>query len=494
MRLIDSNTVRSLLRLFKLPAEITAPIAANGEWLMELETTIFDALREVGRHIVEAIVNALLLNHAWRVARLAEVYLRDAGQWRPHSTRSVNVDTLFGSIALVDVGYWVHNRRHKPGRHRLTRGKAGGGRYPLLEHLGIFRRATPGLIDEVARQATLCSSFDEARQNLAARGLEMSEKTIESITYALADRGLAHRTRVAEGTQASHDPQLFNARRVRFGIDGGRCKIRYPNMAGRRTRKGRRGFSVAWREPRLILVEVLDDKGERDENIPPMYITSLGDADTVMELLEGMLRAYGIEDASEIIVCADGALWFWERLPDLYAALSLDRTVIVEVLDAYQALSHLWSIAEMGRFVSKRALQIWYTKQKQRLFRGHWRAFLSALDQLKIKYGSKNAFETERAFFVGHRERLSYAAFKRRAIPRGSGAIESAIRQVINLRVKSSGKHWREEHAEGMLFLRGQLKSGRWRSFMSALLLDFDLSHAANLDKEVSNDFREMAA
>ena len=72
MRLIDSNTVRSLLRLFKLPAEITAPIAANGEWLMELETTIFDALREVGRHIVEAIVNALLLNHAWRVARLAE--------------------------------------------------------------------------------------------------------------------------------------------------------------------------------------------------------------------------------------------------------------------------------------------------------------------------------------------------------------------------------------------------------------------------------------
>ena len=65
---------------------------------------------------------------------------------------------------------------------------------------------------------------------------------------------------------------------------------------------------------------------------------------------------------------------------------------------------------------------------------------------------------------------------------------------LCNDRVKSSGKHWREEHAEGMLFLRGQLKSGRWRSFMSALLLDFDLSHAANLDKEVSNDFREMAA
>ena len=36
----------------------------------------------------------------------------------------------------------------------------------------------------------------------------------------------------------------------------------------------------------------------------------------------------------------------------------------------------------------------------------------------------------------------------------GSGAIESAIRRVINLRLKGNSISWYEENAEGMLMLR----------------------------------------
>ena len=42
-------------------------------------------------------------------------------------------------------------------------------------------------------------------------------------------------------------------------------------------------------------------------------------------------------------------------------------------------------------------------------------------------------------------------AFRRRGVPLGSGAIESAIRRVINLRLKGNSISWYEENAEGML-------------------------------------------
>ena len=290
---------------------------------------------------------------------------------------------------IHETDYWVDDKRHKPGRPRRTRGRAGGGCYPLLEHLGIFERATPALIDEVARQATQCSSFEEAKHNLASRGLSFNEKTIQRLSYRLAERGLTKRAEVAKGTHLSTSPQLFAGERVRFGIDGGRSKIRYPNRAGRRKKNKRRGYRVVWREPRLIFIEVINAQGQRREGTKPMYLTSLGVASTVMTLLKGTLRAHGIEQATEIIVCADGASWFWERLPDLYGELSLDRERITEVLDAYHALEHLGEIKEMGWFKSKRAAKIWYTKQKRRLFLGHWQAFLDGLDALQIRHGLK---------------------------------------------------------------------------------------------------------
>jgi hypothetical protein len=46
-------------------------------------------------------------------------------------------------------------------------------------------------------------------------------------------------------------------------------------------------------------------------------------------------------------------------------------------------------------------------------------------------------------------------------MPIGSGAIESAVRRVINLRVKSNSTYWLRENAETMIRLRAWLKAGR---------------------------------
>ena len=48
-------------------------------------------------------------------------------------------------------------------------------------------------------------------------------------------------------------------------------------------------------------------------------------------------------------------------------------------------------------------------------------------------------------------------------MPMGSGSMESAVRRVINLRLKGPGIFWHEEHAEQMFLLRAYYKSNHWQ-------------------------------
>jgi hypothetical protein len=77
---------------------------------------------------------------------------------------------------------------------------------------------------------------------------------------------------------------------------------------------------------------------------------------------------------------------------------------------------------------------------------------------------SGHALWTELSYLERHGEagHLAYARFRRRGVPLGSGAIESAIRRVINLRLKGNSISWYEENAEGMLLLRCLVLSNRW--------------------------------
>src|SRR5271170_8527701 len=56
-----------------------------------------------------------------------------------------------------------------------------------------------------------------------------------------------------------------------------------------------------------------------------------------------------------------------------------------------------------------------------------------------------------------------------RHLPLGSGAIESAIRRVINLRMKGNSIFWEEDNAEAMLQLRGLVLSRRWREVFAKI-------------------------
>ncbi len=75
---------------------------------------------------------------------------------------------------------------------------------------------------------------------------------------------------------------------------------------------------------------------------------------------------------------------------------------------------------------------------------------------------NSKAITTERDYFIRNQSRMAYPTLKALKLPIGSGAIESAVRRVINLRLKGPCIFWYRENAEKMLMLRSYYKAGRW--------------------------------
>ena len=71
----------------------------------------------------------------------------------------------------------------------------------------------------------------------------------------------------------------------------------------------------------------------------------------------------------------------------------------------------------------------------------------------------------EHNYFLKNKEHIRYNEFVRQKLPLGSGSVESAIRRVINLRLKGAGMFWLKDNAEAFPHLRRQTRSGNWNAF-----------------------------
>ena len=66
--------------------------------------------------------------------------------------------------------------------------------------------------------------------------------------------------------------------------------------------------------------------------------------------------------------------------------------------------------------------------------------------------------------------RFKYHIISKIKLPIGSGAVESLIRQAVNLRMKGNSKFWLKENAEIMLHARCQSIAGCWNKFCDSIL------------------------
>jgi hypothetical protein len=369
---------------------------------------------------------------------------------------------LLGGLAITVMTLYCSPRGRSG---KKGRGPEGGGLYPELAAYRISEGSSPNVQAEVGRLVGLLP-IAAARAELTRRGLVLDEKAVRRIASELGAQMLATRTRdllrfrrggLPAGTE-------FADKRVAVQIDGGRVRVRTvvkkSRVGGKRKR---RKFHIAWREPKVVIVYELDKQGRMARGSRPVIDGTLQGPAALIELVAFHLHRLGAARAREVVFVADGAPWIWTRLDWVVAQVGLNPVRVVEVLDWCHGVHHV-SVALEALKYDKATRQEHYHRLRMLLKKGKSKAMIEELEAMAAGLPADSPVWREIRYLRKHAEarRLRYDVFRSWRLPMGSGAIESTIRRVINLRLKGNSIYWTEENAEAVFQLRAAVVSGRW--------------------------------
>ena len=168
----------------------------------------------------------------------------------------------------------------------------------------------------------------------------------------------------------------------------------------------------------------------------------------------------GLNAADKVLFIADGAPWIWRRIQRLTAALGLSPTQVLGLIDFYHAAKQLSDAVKLRRWSATQRTR-WLNRTRGLLKRTRVDEVVTALREL-CRGRTAGKIRTHLNYFLKNRHRFAYTTMVGLGLPRGSGAIESAIRRVINLRIKGASIYWLPESVDAILLLRSFYKSGRW--------------------------------
>jgi hypothetical protein len=375
---------------------------------------------------------------------------------------------LGGLILFVSTAYYAVVKRTGKGR-----GPAGSGLYPELAVLGVHHGKTAALADLVTRQSALLPSFEHAQRELKSRGLNLPLKEVRRISTHLGAQVLTRRKRDLLDYRDGRMPvgQELAGKRVACCIDAGKTRLRRVTRKQKgkgKSKKQRRRYKADWRDVKLLIIYEINEKGEKIRTSRPWIDGTFAGPDEAMELLAMHLHRLGAAQAEVVVFLADGAPWIWERLEWVAQRVGLRRERWQFVLDFWHAAQHI-GLALGHVPVAEKERRRLYRKLRKWLKGGKAWEMTQELRRLGEKHGVLEAMEEDLGYLEKHEDHchMDYARFLRGGLPIGSGAVESAIRRVINLRIKGPGVMWEEENAEGMVVLRAAALSGRWEELLA---------------------------
>ena len=355
------------------------------------------------------------------------------------------------------------------------RGREGSGVYPELAVLGIQEGKSPALVRDIGRQTALLPSYAAAQQELAERGLVLNIKEVHGIGQHAGAAALTYRRRELElYRQGKLSAATGHGKRFAAMIDGGRTKLRKATRKQKgkgKSKTQKRRFRTDWREVKQIIVFEIDAQGRMKKGTKPILDGTFAGPDEILEVLAMRLHQVGAAQAEVVAFRSDGAPWIWERLQWVIRRLGLDAKQVSQGLDWCHAVHHV-SLALEPLLEGAERKRV-FKKLRKWLKQGSWRKVVGELLELgaEADLPEESPLWTEIAYLDRHGEQghLDYATFRRRGLPLGSGAIESAIRRVINLRLKGNSIFWEEDNAEAMLVLRGLVLSCRWNEVFAKI-------------------------
>jgi hypothetical protein len=381
----------------------------------------------------------------------------------PHCTQPMRCQDTRPVSWLARVG-----RLHAP----VSRYRCPPCRYecrPLLDLLGV----EPGRISgALARLLALLAAV--APYPLAARlaglllGIEISPMGIWRVAQRLGEAAANHSddlSRYHADSRSTGAPTQATAAAVVLAVDG--CSLGMQVRSQRRRRKGGEPLpelpAIEQGRFREVKTGVLLLPSERVEISPGrrsvvrrFLVSCLGDADTIFAHLYAHLRELGWVGAHTVVVIVgDGAEWIWNR-----ATMFVRRC---EILDFWHALEYAWKFAQLRYGEGSAQADRWVHEIAEDLKSGKVQDVIARLKRVRPKTPElRESLQTLIRYYSENAGRMRYDEYLRLGYGIGSGAVESAHKQIVHARFRQAGMRWSEAGARRLLALRLLLLNDNW--------------------------------
>jgi len=168
---------------------------------------------------------------------------------------------------------------------------------------------------------------------------------------------------------------------------------------------------------------------------------------------------------TKVLLC-DGARAIWN-----YAEHNEQFDDYEKLIDYCHTLEHLSLAAEALFGKGSNEAKAWYDKYRKKLLEEDLgaRRVLHSLDYYEttgaLSKSRREALDAQRTFFKRNQAKMTYADFRRRGLPIGSGPVEAACKTLVKTRLCRSGMRWSRKGGQRILDLRTYVKSNRWDAF-----------------------------
>lgn len=212
-------------------------------------------------------------------------------------------------------------------------------------------------------------------------------------------------------------------------------------------------------------------EGEKcPERLDSRYVSHMPEdrALTFKEKFEAELRdaiAQCPSDVLKVLLC-DGARGIWNYIDNDERFDEFEK-----LIDYWHAADHLSLAAEALFGKGSGEAEAWYEKYAKKLKEEEHGAqrVLDSIDYYAtartLPSGRRKDLNTQRTFFARNKHRMTYADFRRRGLPIGSGPVEAACKSLVKARLCRSGMRWSRQGGQRILDLRTYVKSNRWDAF-----------------------------
>jgi len=211
----------------------------------------------------------------------------------------------------------------------------------------------------------------------------------------------------------------------------------------------------SWKEVKLCRTFQNNDRVEnisKERNYigRSIYVAHLGKHDDFFDKVLEVLPTQ-----TPLVFICDGAKWIWNWIDEYHPNST-------QILDYYHCKEHLFTFAKTYYPKDENSAQKWVDTCIETLMDKKVEELLTTIIQLPC---SQKQVEREKEklfnYLKNNQKRINYGLYKEQGLLFGSGAIESANRNIIQKRMKLSGQRWTLSGAQQMLNLRICFKNGQ---------------------------------